>query len=71
MGKYILRYISSQNIYGTMNTGTIRLSNMTDVDKKMIVEKYNLETLENLSNIELTATYKKNIFLEHRKDFAE
>ena len=71
MGKNILRYISSQNIYGTMNSGTIRLTNMTDADKKMIMKKYDLETLDDLSKIELTSADKREIFIEHRKAMAK
>ena len=35
MSKNILRYVSSQNLFGTMNTGTMNLKNLTDSDKKM------------------------------------
>ena len=30
---YKLTSVSSKNIYGTMNTGTIRLSNLTSSDR--------------------------------------
>ena len=46
MGNIRLRYIDTGNFFGTMNTGTIRLSNLTDKDKDMIMEMHNLYTLE-------------------------
>lgn len=62
-----LRYVDSKNIYGTMNTGTISLSNITDNDKKMIMERNNLNGLE---DYKFTKEDKKNIFDAHWKRFA-
>lgn len=64
MGNIRLRYIDTRNFFGTMNTGTIRLSNLTDKDKDMIMEMHNLYTLE---GYELTKEDKSAIFRAHRK----
>lgn len=42
MEKIKLRYIDSKNIYGTMNTGTINLNNITNDDRIMLMYKNNL-----------------------------
>lgn len=41
-----LRMLDSKNIYGAMNGGTIRYTNITDADRKMIKDIQNLKTLE-------------------------
>lgn len=62
-----LRGVDSQNIYGTMNGGTVSLTNMTDSDKKMIKDLHDLESLDDYS---LTKDDKSMVFREHRKAFA-
>ena len=32
-----LRMIDSKNLYGTMNGGSVKLSNITDADKKWLM----------------------------------
>ncbi len=66
MSKYILHTVNSKNIYGTMNGGSVRLSNITESDKKMLMENHNLESLEGYT---LTKEDKASIFREHRKAF--
>ena len=61
MGRKI---IETGNRYGSMNTGTIKLSNMTEQDKKLIMQINNLKTLE---GYELKKTDKSAIFKEHRQ----
>lgn len=71
MGRYFLNNFSSKNIYGTMNSGTVNLTNITDKDREMLIHKYNLDDLSALSNIELTKEDKAMIFREHRKALGE
>ena len=68
MSKNILRYVSSQNLFGTMNTGTMNLKNLTDSDKKMLLSKHQLSSLE---GYELTREDKSEIFKIHRKNFGD
>lgn len=68
MEKFVLRMVSSQNLFGTMNTSTMKLTNITDSDKKMLMAKHNLEKLD---DYELTADDKREIFKIHRKAFGE
>ena len=42
MVKYNLKLVDSKNIYGTMNSGTIKLSNITNDDKDMLLYKNDL-----------------------------
>ena len=62
-----LHYADSRNIYGTMNTGTIRLSNITKADKEMLIKQHALQTLE---GYELTQEDKDRIFDTHWENFA-
>ncbi len=64
-----LHNVDSKNFYGTMNAGSVRFSNMTDVDKKIIKEKNCL--LEGLEKYELTEEDKKTVFNLHRHIFGE
>lgn len=61
-----LRDVDSKNIYGTMNGGTVCLTNITESDKKMLMEKHNLESLD---GFEFSKEDKDMIFKEHRKAF--
>lgn len=62
--------IDSKNIYGTMNTGTVRFSNLTDTDKKMLMEIHQMSTLDELKSYTLTGDDKRRVFMEHRKNMA-
>lgn len=62
-----LHYVDSRNIYGTMNGGTIRLSNITKADKEMLIKQHALQTLE---GYELTQEDKDRIFDTHWENFA-
>ena len=66
--KYKLKIVDSKNIFGTMNSGTIRLTNITPDDRKMIMLKNNLDFLD---DYELTRSDKSTIFLNHRQKFGE
>lgn len=68
MSKLMFRTISSQNLYGTMNTGTMRLTNITKSDKDLLMEKHNLSSLD---GYELTKSDKSELFVAHRKALAE
>ena len=70
MEKVRLKIVDSKNIYGTMNGGTIRLTNITESDKKMLADEHRL-TSEELQNYAFTPADKKKIFTIHRKMFAE
>ena len=62
-----LRDVDSKNIFGTMNGGTVSLTNITETDKKMLMERYNIESL---NDFQLSKEDKGVIFREHRKAFA-
>ena len=65
-----LKLVDSKNIFGTMNTGTLRLSNITDYDKKVLCTMHNL-SLSDLGDYTLTDEDKKAIFDIHRVGFGE
>lgn len=73
MNKINLRMLDSKNIYGAMNGGTIRYTNITDADKKMIKDMQNLKTLEEVRDLDFA--HNKNLrnamFKQHRQAFAE
>lgn len=58
------RIIETGNLYGTMNSGTVRLSNLKECDKEMLMQMNNLKTLE---GYELSKTDKSAIFKKHRE----
>ncbi|HIT22941.1 MAG TPA: laccase domain-containing protein [Candidatus Faecimonas intestinavium] len=60
-----LRMIDSKNLYGTMNGGSVKLSNITDADKKWLMEQNNLSTLEGFQ------INKGEMFRRHRQALAE
>ena len=68
-----LRMLDSKNIYGAMNGGTIRYTDITDADKKMIKDMQNLKTLEEVQDVDFrgNGALRSAIFKEHRKAFAE
>lgn len=65
-----LKLLDSKNIFGTMNSGSICLSNITSVDKEMIMWKYDLSISE-LENHQFDKNDKSQIFANHRRNFAE
>ena len=65
----MISIVESRNDFGTMNTGTIRYSNLTESDKKMLCDKHNLSIID-LENYDLTHD-KKDIFNKHRDDFGK
>ena len=65
-----LKYLDSKNIFGTMNTGTINLRNITKDDKVMLMYKNDLKPSE-LEEYQLTKSDKNMIFANHRRAFAE
>lgn len=65
-----LKYLDSKNIFGTMNSGTINLRNITDDDKLMLMYKNDLKPSE-LEEYQLTKSDKNMIFANHRRAFAE
>lgn len=66
-----LTFIDTRNLYGTMNTGTVRLSNLTDSDKRMLMQIHDMLTLEELTNYTLTPDDKKRVFAAHRQQAGE
>lgn len=73
MNKIILKMVDSKNIYGTMNGASVRYTNITDADKKMIKDMQNLKTLEEVQDVDIrgNGALRGAIFKEHRKAFAE
>ncbi len=68
---YKITSVSSKNIYGTMNSGTVRLSNLTSSDRELIMNRHNLNTLEGFTDNDITKEDKKLIFELHRKQLGE
>lgn len=68
MIKYNLKLVDSKKIYGTMNGSSIRLSNLTDYDKKILTVTHGLDGSD-LDNYELTSSDKTIIFNSHRMAF--
>ena len=73
MNKINLRMLDSKNIYGAMNGGTIRYTNITDADKKMIKDMQNLKTLEEVRDVDFAhnGALRNAMFKQHRQAFAE
>lgn len=67
-----LRMLDSKNIYGTINGGTVRYTNITDADKKMIKDMQNLKTLEEVQDVDFrgNAALRNAVFKKHRQAFA-
>lgn len=70
MENVMLKMLDSKNIFGTMNSGSICLSNITSVDKEMILWKHDL-TIKELESHQFTSDDKKQIFDNHWKNFGE
>ncbi len=68
---YKLTSVSSKNIFGTMNGGIIRLSNLTFGGRELIMHRYNLTSLDGFTDKDITKEDKKLIFMEHRKVLGE
>lgn len=71
MGNIRLNFIDSKNVYGTMNTGTVKYSNLTDSDKKMLMLMNDLKSVEQLQDHSLTKFDKNAIFRKHRHELAD
>lgn len=73
MNKINLRMLDSKNIYGAMNGATIRYTNITDADKKMIKDMQNLQSLEEVQDIDFKGNraLRNAVFKKHRQAFAE
>lgn len=59
--------VESRKDFGSMNSGSIRFSNLTEKDKEFLAEKYGI-TIKDLETFDLTHD-KKCIFMRHREDF--
>lgn len=59
-----LKVFDIGNVFGTMNTSTIRFSNITEEDKKMISKIHGLDNID--ESYTFTSEDKKNIFMNHR-----
>ncbi len=75
----MIKIVESQKDFGAMNTGTIRWVNLTDDDKKMLVDMINKDraeeglsaiTIEDLETYDFT-NYRKKLFREHRLKMGE
>lgn len=66
-----LTFVDTRNLYGTMNTGTVRLSNLTNSDKRMLMQIHDMLTLEELTNYTLTPDDKRRVFAAHRQQVGE
>lgn len=65
-----LKIVDSGNFFGSMNSSTIRLSNMTDSDKKLITSMHLEDGDERkLEDIELLSDEKRLLFNIHREKF--
>lgn len=65
-----LKILDSKNIFGTMNVGTVCLSNITPDDKEMIMWKNDLSPKE-LESYQFDRDDQLQIFANHRRNFAE
>ena len=68
---YKVTYVSSKNIFGTMNSSTVRLTNLTDRDRALLMNKYNLTSLEGFTDSDITKEDKRIIFNSHSKEFGD
>lgn len=68
---YKITSVSSKNIFGTMNSGTVRLSNLTESDRELIMHRHNLSSMEGFTDNDITRQDKSAIFSEHRKALGE
>lgn len=71
MSSVRLKLLDTQNIYGTMNSGTVKLSNLTDADKVLLMHRHNLEYLSDVDNLKLDGADRAAIFKRHRRQFAK
>ena len=65
MSNLVFSIISSQNLYGTMNTGTMKLTNITEKDKEMLMNRHNLFSL---NGYELTRDDGSKLFINYLND---
>lgn len=54
-----------------INGGTVKLSNMTDADKKLISNLHGLESVDDLDNSMITGSDKGIVFKRHRRQFVK
>ena len=60
-----LKYLDSKNIFGTMNTGTINLRNITKDDKVMLMYKNDLKPTELIDITRMSFDEKTKMILEY------
>lgn len=60
-----LKYLDSKNIFGTMNTGTINLRNITDDDKVMLMYKNDLKPTSLIDITRMSFDEKTKMMLEY------
>lgn len=68
---YKVTCVSSKNLFGTMNSGTVRLSNLTESDRKLIMQRHNLTSLDGFTDSDITREDKSIIFRNHRDEFGK
>ena len=72
----MIKILESQNAFGTMNTGTVNYSNLTNDDKIRLSKKYNID-ISGLQDYiakmpkNMWTAEKRNIFKLHRRNFAK
>ena len=72
----MIKILESQNAFGTMNTGTVSYSNLTNDDKIRLSKKYNID-ISGLQDYiakmpkDMWSAEKRNIFKLHRRNFAK
>lgn len=69
--KYNLELVDSKNIFGTLNVGSVRLSNLTNSDRKLLMNLHNLNNPSEVDNLELSKDDKQAVFRSHRQALGE
>ena len=64
-----LKYLDSKNIFGTMNTGTINLRNITKDDKVMLMYKNDLKPTELIDITRMSFDEKTKMILEYLLEY--
>ena len=62
----MIRIIESRKDFGTMNTGTVRYSNLTEEDKRFLCKKHHIDIVD-LEHYDLVSD-RKEIFNRHREN---
>lgn len=68
---YKITSVSSKNIFGTMNSGTVRLANLTSSDRELIMHRHNLSTMDGFTDSDITREDKSVIFNKHREELGK